>query len=183
MCKHSIILLLAICATAGQSDRNFTVGGTPVKIGEDQEMVLARLRQTYQVHSTGPESYAIAEKNAPSFRKIGVVTFENGHLASAGATWDETFGSDGVRFARDLIAAVANQGTVGPRAVILRPIQSDDGGAVLAGFELLIGHRSIDVITTQTMDHGRATARYATVMETLHDADYVSAMERGAVAR
>lgn len=183
MHKHSIILILAVCATAGQTDRNFTVGGTPVRIGEDQETVLGRLRRTYEVHSTGAKSYVIADRKAPAFKKIGVVTFQNGHLASAGSTWDETFGADGVRFARELVAAVANQGISGPRTVIIRPIQVDDGGVVLQGFELLIGHRSIDVITTHAIEHGKTTARYATVMETLHDGDYVSALERGAALR
>jgi hypothetical protein len=183
MHKHSIILILAMCTAAAQTDQNFTVGGTPVRIGEDQQTVLSRLRQTQQVQSSGPDTYSVAEKNAPAFRQIGVVTFKNGHLTSAGATWAETFSNDGVRFAKELVAAIANQEIAGSRTVILRPIQAANGGAVRSGFELLIGDRAIDVVVSQASENGKASAKYATVMETLHNTAYVATMERSAAAR
>ncbi|HEX4231508.1 MAG TPA: hypothetical protein VHZ07_22760 [Bryobacteraceae bacterium] len=183
MHKHSIILVLAVCAAAAQTDQNFTVGGTPVHLGEDQAAVLSRLRQTYQVQSSGTDSYSVSEKNAPALREIGLVTFKNAHLTSAGATWAETFSSDGVRFAKELVAAIGNQEIAGPRTVILRPIQSVNDGVVRTGFELLIGDRTIDVLTSQAAENGKASAKYATVMETLHTAAYVTAIQHNAAAK
>jgi hypothetical protein len=183
MHKHSIILVMAVCATAAQTDQNFAVGGTPVRIGEDQETVLSRLRQTYQVQSTGADSYSVSEKKARALSEIGMVTFKNGHLTSAGATWAETFSSDGVRFAKELVAAIGNQEIAGPRTVILRPIQAANGGAIKTGFELVIGDRSIDVVTSQAAENGKASAKYATVMETLHNTAYVAAIERSAASK
>jgi hypothetical protein len=183
MHKPSIILILAMCATAAQTDQNFTVGGKPVRIGEDQASVLNRLRQTYQVHSSGADSFAVSQKNAPALSEIGVVTFKDGHLTSAGATWAETFNSDGVRFAKELVAAIANQEITAPRSVILRPIQSANGGAVRTGFELVIGDRTIDVVTSQAAENGKSSAKYATVMETLHNTAYVAAIRRSVAPR
>jgi hypothetical protein len=183
MHKHSIILILAMCATAAQTDQNFTVGGTPVRIGEDQEAVLSRLRQTYQVQSSGTDSYSVSQKNAPALREIGIVTFKSGHLASAGSIWAETFSSDGVRFAKELVAAISNQEITSPRSVILRPIQTANGGAVRTGFELVIGNRTIDVVTSQAAENGKSSAKYATVMETLHNSADVAAIERSAAAK
>jgi hypothetical protein len=188
MRKQSLILILALCAAAAQSDLNFAVGGTPVRIGEDQETVLTRLRQTYQVHGTpahrgGGDSYVIAEKNAPARRQIGIVTFENGHLTSAGSTWGETFNNDGVRFAKQLVAAIANQEVASARTVILRPIQAANGGAVSTGFELLIGNRTIDVVTSQATENGKSSAQYASITETLHNEAYVSTVKRNSAPR
>ncbi|HEX4808843.1 MAG TPA: hypothetical protein VH325_07935 [Bryobacteraceae bacterium] len=183
MYRQSIILILAVCALAGQSDLTFAVGGTPVRIGEDQEAVLSRLRQTYQVRNSGGETYLVAEKKGAPLKKIGIVTFENGHLASAGATWGEIFSSDGVRFVRQLVAAIGNQEIAGARTVILSPVQNSSEGAATTGFELLIGDRTIDVVASQVTEGGKASGQYATVMETLHAEPYVAAIKRSASVR
>ena len=154
-----------------------------MRIGEDQAMVLNQVRQTYQVESTDGNSYVIADKNAPGFKEIGVITFADGHLVSAGATWGETFSNDGVKFAKALVAAIENQGLAGAHTVVLRPIQASNAGTVTTGFELLIGNRTIDVTTAQTMSNGKPETQYARVMETLHNSPYVVAMARGAGAK
>lgn len=183
MYRQSIILIVGMCALAAQSDLSFAVGGTPVRIGEDQEAVLGRLRQTYQVHNSGGETYLVTEKKGTPLKKIGIVTFENGQLASAGATWGEIFSADGVKFVRQLVAAIGNQEIASARTVILRPVQNESGGTATTGFELLIGDRTIEVVTSQSTENGKSSGQYATVVETLHNEPYVAAIKRSASPR
>jgi hypothetical protein len=180
MWKQSALFVLAGLGLVAQTDKYFTIGGTPVQIGQDEQSTLTALRQRYDVHNTGSGTWIVAQKDAPGLQKIGVVSFQEGRLVTAGANWHESYDPNAVQFAKHLVAAVGNQQLSGPRTVVLRPIQTNNENANSRGFEMLIGNRTIQVITSASTQNGKPNAEYATVMESLHDTAFATSLTQSA---
>ncbi len=180
MWKKSCVLLTMVFGLAAQTDTAFTVGKIGVQLGEDQQTVLSTLRTAYEVHSVGEKTWVAGTTQGTHFDKAGVVSFENGKLVAAGTAWDESFDASAIQFAKQLIDVLKHQRLDSPRTAIVRAIHRSSDEAPVDGVEILLGDRTIQVVTSSALQGNKSTQEYAAVMETLHTPAFSAALKRAA---